>query len=277
MERGSFIFYRSFASIQSLKLKERDWLIWSLVNYSLDGVEPDWDKAPNKAILQVLWASFTPIIDANTRRFLAGKMGGAPVGSNNNPNGRRGNQELTKNQPGTNQELTKNQPYINVNINKNANTEEDKIDANASSSGEPEGRGFFSPDEKSQKITATQFVEVWNRIIREAGVAIKPIDARALGDKPRDKIQIRIREMSRLGPPLEILEQVMKKACSSMFCCGQSKGGWLMTFDWFIRNGDNWRKIYQGNYDDKVSNGTQGGYTPLHVTATKWEDFEGDF
>lgn len=155
--------------------------------------------------------------------------------------------------------------------------QEDKIDADVSSSGEPEGRGFFSPAEKSKKITATQFVEVWNRIIREAGVAIKPIDARALGDKPRDKIQIRIREMSRLGPPLEILEQVMKKACSSMFCCGQSKGGWLMTFDWFIRNGDNWRKIYQGNYDDKVSNGAQGGYSPLHVTATKWEDFEGDF
>lgn len=152
----------------------------------------------------------------------------------------------------------------------------EEIDAGASSSVEPEGGALF-PDEKQGRITATQFVEVWNRVITETQAPIKTIEAKALSDKAREKVQIRIREMARLGAPLEILEIVMRHACASRFCCGATNSGWRMKFDWLIKNGENWTKVYQGDYDDNKPATPATGYDRLHIPARCPEDYEGDF
>ena len=44
-------------------------------------------------------------------------------------------------------------------------------------------------------------------------------------------------------------------ACSS-FLTGK-KGGWRATFDWVITNDTNWRKVEEGNYDDRISGAEQ--------------------
>ena len=69
MERESFIFYRSFASIRSLKPKERDWMVWAIIDYALDGIEPKWESAPKCEILPIIFEIWKPIIDANNRKY----------------------------------------------------------------------------------------------------------------------------------------------------------------------------------------------------------------
>ncbi len=149
-------------------------------------------------------------------------------------------------------------------------------DADASSPGEPEGGALFS-EEKQGRITATQFVDVWNRVIAETQAPINQVEPKALSEKAREKVQVRIREMARLGPPLEVLETVMRRACASRFCCGASNSDFIMKFGWLIKNGENWRKVYQGNYDDNKPTTPATGYDRLHIPTRQPEDYEGDF
>ena len=35
------------------------------------------------------------------------------------------------------------------------------------------------------------------------------------------------------------------------FCNGMNDHNWVASFDWFFSNGQNWLKVYEGNYDNK--------------------------
>ena len=83
----------------------------AIVGYGLDCQEASFDSS----YLRMAWKLIKPQLDANWRRYENGCKGGAPVGTRNNPNGRRGNQ------PRTNQEQTKNKRNDNVNVNVNDN------------------------------------------------------------------------------------------------------------------------------------------------------------
>lgn len=106
--RNSFVFYRSFSEAMQ-ELTESDQLVLyrAIVGYGLDGQEASFESS----YLRMAWKLIKPQLDANWRRYENGCKGGAPVGSRNNPSGRRGNQ------PRTNQELTKNKPNDNDNVN----------------------------------------------------------------------------------------------------------------------------------------------------------------
>lgn len=87
IKRDSFVFYRSFYEIL-LKLnpeQAKEYLI-TLAEYALDGKEPiiSDDK------VDIAWTAAKPQLDANQRKYENSKKGGAPKGSHNNPNGRRG-------------------------------------------------------------------------------------------------------------------------------------------------------------------------------------------
>lgn len=119
--KDSFVFYRSFDdAINGCPIDEQLDIYKAITKYSLDREEPNFTGIKN-----VVWILIKPQLDANWKRFENGLKGGAPIGSKNNPNGRRGN---TQNKPRTNQELTKNKPNVNVNVNDNVNVNTKKID-----------------------------------------------------------------------------------------------------------------------------------------------------
>lgn len=113
-EKESFVFYRSFAdSINFLPTNLQLPLYKAITAYALDLEEPDFSTCADRYVLEALWAGIKPQLDANYQRYLNGCKGGAPKGSRNNPNGRRGKR--------TNRELTENKPNDNVNENDNVN------------------------------------------------------------------------------------------------------------------------------------------------------------
>jgi hypothetical protein len=65
----------------------------------------------------------------------------------------------------------------------------------------------------------------------------------------KDKILRRLCEMG----GIKILEQVFRKMEASDFLKGNNKYGWQATFDWVFKNQDNWIKILEGNYDNRVA------------------------
>ena len=127
VRRDTFIFYRSFLEgVEAFDDNEQLNLYRAITHYALNGIDPNLTGVA-KAMFNVM----KPQIDANTKKYLNGKNGGAPEGNNNNPNGRKGNktdartdQKPTKNQPRNNHKQTKNQ----TNVNNNNNKDEDDND-----------------------------------------------------------------------------------------------------------------------------------------------------
>lgn len=112
--RDSFIFYRSFfCAISHCPDKVQLELFRAVVGYALDNVPPCFSECQERPFMAAIWDSIKPQLDANTQRYVNGCKGGAPKGSHNNPQGRKGKV--------TNQELTKNKPNVNENDNGNAN------------------------------------------------------------------------------------------------------------------------------------------------------------
>lgn len=124
----SFIFYPTF--LQQIEAVKNDRvqlaLFKAVVRYGLYGEKPDFSHIDT--IGGVLDAIFVPmryfIDEAKARRkrnIENGLRGGAPKGSRNNPNGRRGKEERTNPQlTETNPQLTPSN--LNVNVNGNVNT-----------------------------------------------------------------------------------------------------------------------------------------------------------
>ncbi len=112
MERDSFVFYRSFAEcIQELDPAVRMDCYEAIVNYALDGIEPEAD-----GVVMAMFKAIKPQIDANNKRFVDGKkgaefgkLGGRPQ-KDKNPIG-----VIDKNPIG----VTDKTPNVNVNENVN--------------------------------------------------------------------------------------------------------------------------------------------------------------
>ena len=71
-ERDSLIFYRSFAkAIKRLPEAEQLKALWAIVDYGLDGTEPE-----EEGLYMVAYDMAKPQIDANIKRKNDGKKGG---------------------------------------------------------------------------------------------------------------------------------------------------------------------------------------------------------
>ena len=117
--RNSFVFYRSFyEAIERLPDDVQLNLLRAIIKYGLDQDIPNFNNTPHSPYVEAIFAGIKPQLDANFKRFLNGCKGGAPIGSHNNPMGRKGK---------TNHELTKNKPNVNVNDNVNENDNENEV------------------------------------------------------------------------------------------------------------------------------------------------------
>ena len=102
-------------------------------------------------------------------------------------------------------------------------------------------------------------VDFWNKTVTETNSTLPQV--LTLSDKRKKKMRIRWKEFSKVGDPVEVCRQVFTKACTSKFCQGDNKSGWSADFDWIFTNGENWVKVYEGNYDNKpaVAGQVRGG------------------
>lgn len=72
-----------------------------------------------------------------------------------------------------------------------------------------------------------------------------------LSEKRKMKLKNRIEEISKMGEPLPLFQTLFEKMQNSSFLKGDNRRGWKATFDWLISNGENWRKVLEGNYDNE--------------------------
>ncbi len=106
---NQFTFFPSYwEAIEDLPREIQGEVLIAIIEYGVTGKT----TVSLKPIANALFKAMRPNIDMSIARRNVGKTGGAPVGSHNNPNGRRGNsdgtnQKLTKTGAGTNQKLTK--------------------------------------------------------------------------------------------------------------------------------------------------------------------------
>lgn len=83
-----------------------------------------------------------------------------------------------------------------------------------------------------------------------------------LSEKRRTKIGVRWKEMAELGDPLDILQRLFDRMQESRFLQGDNRRGWKANFDWLMHNGENWRKVMEGNYDRVSEGGPPGPVQP---------------
>lgn len=128
-ERKAFTFFRTFLDAveadKSSTDKEKLSFVMAVIRYALNFEEPDQEQFSELG--RIMWKMVVPNIESGITGFLKGskgagygKLGGAPKGSLNNPNGRRGNkgdEELTP-------KLT---PKLTPNKNKDKNKDKNDI------------------------------------------------------------------------------------------------------------------------------------------------------
>ena len=120
------------------------------------------------------------------------------------------------------------------------------------------------PDNPRLSFFSAEIVRMWNDTCtsysRLSGIS----------EKRRVKLRNRLEEMSAIGEPLEVFGQVLAKIQESAFLKGDNRRGWRANFDWLIANGENWRKVMEGNYDEGEAAGRtarQGKPTQAEIYA----------
>lgn len=120
-ERAAFTFFRTFieaveADTGATDTEKLNFLL-ALVHYALDMEEPDKDKFSELG--RFMWKIIIPNVDSGLISFLKGSKGredgikgGAPKGSRNNPNGRKGGDATRHTPPKSLQEV---QNYCDAN------------------------------------------------------------------------------------------------------------------------------------------------------------------
>jgi len=107
---------------------------------------------------------------------------------------------------------------------------------------ERENENLKDGDVKNEKQKENEVVELFRRICRSFPQIMRMTSQR------KDKI---IRRLSEMGG-MKNLEKIFQKMEASEFLKGNNKYGWQATFDWVFKNSDNWIKILEGNYDNRI-------------------------
>lgn len=105
-------------------------------------------------------------------------------------------------------------------------------------------------------VPYSRIVEMWNTTCTSFPRLM------GLSEKRRTKIQVRWKEMAELGDPLDILQRLFDRMQESRFLQGDGRRGWKANFDWLMHNGENWRKVMEGNYDRVSEGGPPGPMQP---------------
>ena len=213
MTRESMVFYRSFVEgIAELDEKDQLEAFWNIVNYALDGQEPE-GKGAAKAIFKMA----KPQIDKNNQKYENGKKGGRT----------RTNCEPTENQTETKPKTNNNQhepkeEKSEANVNDNVN-----VNDNAN-------------DNVNEVIRYQQIADMYN----DTCVSFPHLTK--LSDRRRKAIKARFKA----GYTLDDFRRLFELAESSEFLKGGNGRNWSATFDWLIQDG-NMAKVLDGNYTSR--------------------------
>lgn len=105
-------------------------------------------------------------------------------------------------------------------------------------------------------VPYSRIVEMWNTTCTSFPRLM------GLSEKRRTKIRVRWEEMAEQGDPLDILQRLFGKMQASKFLQGDGRRGWKANFDWLMHNGENWRKVLEGNYEQVGEGGPPGPMQP---------------
>jgi len=89
-------------------------------------------------------------------------------------------------------------------------------------------------------------MKMWNDCMTRKVPKIK-----GLSDARKEKIKVRVEEIGGWYSAETVLWSCFCKIDRSDFCNGSNDHQWVASFDWFFMNGQNWLKVFEGNYDNK--------------------------
>lgn len=99
------------------------------------------------------------------------------------------------------------------------------------------------------KVTAMDYARIWNEHCPSFPKVL------SMNDDRRKRLKLRLQEMQKITgrPPGEIFTECADRLQASDF----TKDGSWCTFDWLVKNPNNWLKVYEGNYDNKNGYGAK--------------------
>lgn len=196
MERGSFIFYRSFyEALKHLDKETKADCYDAIMQYALDGIEPDVEGA-----VKTIFILIKPQIDANNRRYANGCKGGRPS-ENQNKTEEEPNENLkeTKEEPNDNQSVTSQEPNENENENENVN--------------------------ENVNVNYQLIADMYN------DTCVSYPKVTKLSDSRKKAIKARLKKYSP-----DDLKRAFELAEQSDFLKGNNNRNWSANFDWIIKD-----------------------------------------
>ena len=111
---------------------------------------------------------------------------------------------------------------------------------------EEEKEGDATASRKKSPIDFNSVMKMWNDCMTRKVPKVK-----GMSDARKEKIRVRVEEMGGWQEAERIVRESFRKINDSDFCNGKNDHNWVASFDWFFSNGQNWLKVYEGNYENK--------------------------
>lgn len=132
-------------------------------------------------------------------------------------------------------------PDINTDINTDVNTDRESTPETTEIEIIGECEIKETEEIKTGKIDLNDIVAEFNKVV------VRLPRVTMLTEKRRKLINARLNEYDR-----EAISVCFFKAGKSNFLAGENDRGWVASFDWILKS-ENFVKVYEGNYDPKVS------------------------
>ncbi|MCM1034959.1 MAG: DUF4373 domain-containing protein [Prevotella sp.] len=135
----------------------------------------------------------------------------------------------------------------------NANYRSDNMNYHSDN---PHSKVKKSKVEKSKDIIYPyrDITALWNSI------CVSLPQVKSISEERCKKIKSRLLEMEFNNPALwlDLCKALFERIQSSTFLTGDNPKGWKASFDWIFSNGNNWRKVMEGNYDNEQKTNNNG-------------------
>lgn len=116
-------------------------------------------------------------------------------------------------------------------------------------------------EDKEERIDFAFFSSIWNSSLPGH------TKLSALTDKRRKAIKSRLPEFGKTKEEQqEVFQAIIERIKASPFLGGDNDRGWKPDFDWLFKNSDNWRKVYEGKFDQKAAKPAATASTANTVT-----------
>ena len=100
----------------------------------------------------------------------------------------------------------------------------------------------YPSDSSSVSTDVKAVIDKWNDL---SIYGIRPVKSISEGSTRNTQLKARLKQYT-----LDDFQSAIDEIKQSSFLKGQSKTGWMITFDWFIKP-SNFQKVLEGNYNDK--------------------------